>query len=399
MKVLVIATLFPNPGAETFGVFVRSRLQALAKHVQLTVVSPVPWFPGATMHPRYYSRREIPQVWASNGLTIHYPRFLSVPRYLKGLDALSLMSSLERWVRINGLANSFDLIDAQLAHPDGFAAMRLAEQMKVPFVTTLRGHDVNVLPDCPRRGPQVREVLRAASRVFPVADALGAEAVRLGCMPERVRTVVNGVDNQVFKPMPRSDARAMLGQPQAGRLVLSVGHLVERKGHHVVIEALQLLHALGHSDVRLAIVGGASVEGDVATALAARVAEAGLGPFVTMAGVRPNSELSLWYNAADVLCLASSEEGRPNVVVEALACGTPVVATRVWGTPEIVTGPTLGTLVDRSAPAFATAMLGALDREWNRDALVAHVKPLTWEAVGAVLAEEYRALVNPLQVQ
>ncbi|GAA2830813.1 hypothetical protein GCM10010836_24650 [Aminobacter aminovorans] len=106
-----------------------------------------------------------------------------------------------------------------------------------------------------------------------------------------------------------------------------------------------------------------------------------------MAGDVPQTALGLYYNAADVTCLASSKEGRPNVLIESLACGTPVVATNVWGNPEIVTDVRVGTLVERSPEAFAKALAEALFHAYDRDFVRRFSETFSWEeSVDRILA-------------
>jgi teichuronic acid biosynthesis glycosyltransferase TuaC len=395
MRVLSIATLFPNAAEPTFGVFVQRRLEQVAKHVDLTVLSPAPWFPYADLLPRYQYRRAIGQTWKAGQLVVGYPRFLSIPRVLKPLDPLMLAGSVLKWLEAAGLHSRFDLIDAQLAYPDGYAAMLIAQRLGCPFTVTLRGHDINELPRLPVRGRQVRTVLRRSARTMAVADALRSAAIELGCPSDRIETIPNGVDAIRFSQCDRIEARQRLGLSTEGRIVLSVGHLVERKGHHLIIEALARLRREGMTDLRLVIVGGPSQEGDFSDDIQACARACLPDGTVSLLGARPNEELKWWYNAVDVFCLASSKEGRANVLLEALACGTPVVATRVWGTPEVITSPEIGTLVERTPERIADGLASTLARPWVRESLTAYAATHTWEAAGErVVAAYHQALAD-----
>jgi teichuronic acid biosynthesis glycosyltransferase TuaC len=129
--------------------------------------------------------------------------------------------------------------------------------------------------------------------------------------------------------------------------------------------------------LRLYIVG----DGPLLPGLEAQVNTMALRERIFLVGGRPNDELCLWFNAADVSCLASVNEGWPNVLMESIACGTPVVATNVGGIPEIVNSPELGRLVDGDPMAFSEGILAALNQEWNRALLARHVQQRDWTSV------------------
>jgi glycosyltransferase involved in cell wall biosynthesis len=264
----------------------------------------------------------------------------------------------------------------------------LGRVLRKPVSVTLRGHDVNDLPSYPVRRRQVAWTLRRASAVFAVADALRDGAIELGADPARTFTVANGVDAARFVPLDRAEARRRLGLPEEGPILLSVGHLVLRKGFHHLVRALpEILRA--HAGARLVIVGAPGEEGDFSEEILQAARETGTEDRVTLAGAVTHDELGAWYSAADLFCLASEKEGRPNVVLEALACGTPVVATGVWGTPEIVSRDDVGLLTDSVEPAALGARINeALARAWNREAIVAHSRGFSWDAAAEQVERE-----------
>ncbi len=398
LRVLSVSTMFPSAGLPVHGVFVRNRLQALARYVDLRVVSPVPVFPIATRAvPKYRIRLQIPRTQVHPGdppLEAAYPRFLSVPGVLKPFDgpalAASVLAELRRLRHDEGFVP--DLIDAHLAFPEGFAAALLAPRLGLPFTVTLRGHDINDLHRYPVRWRQVAFALRRATRVIGVCRALVDGAIALGVPPANTVVVTNGVDPAVFRPTDRVEARRALGLPAGARIVLSVGHLVPRKGFHVLVDALA---AMERPDVHLVFVGAAGEEGDFVGEVRRRVAAHGLTARVHFAGAVVNHELYRYYAAADVFALASEKEGWPNVLFEALACGTPCVATRVWGTPECLSSERFGLLVDeRTGPAFARRLGEALDRDWDADALVAYARANDWDVVARRTAIELERAVG-----
>jgi teichuronic acid biosynthesis glycosyltransferase TuaC len=211
-----------------------------------------------------------------------------------------------------------------------------------------------------------------------------------------VRVIENGIDPERFRPLPRAEARQLLGLPDEGPLLVSVGTLAPRKGFHLVLEAVAAL-AARFPGIRFAMVGGAGPEGAMEEELRALAARLGIPYRAIFAGPRSRDELAAWYSAADLFVLASAHEGCPNVVLEALACGTPVVATPVGNVPEILDGsergPEVGLLTERSVPALVETIGAALERSWDREAVRARVLPRTWPEVGREAGEEIRAAV------
>jgi glycosyltransferase involved in cell wall biosynthesis len=202
------------------------------------------------------------------------------------------------------------------------------------------------------------------------------------------------VDPERFRAHDREEARRALGLDLQERIVLCVGHLVVRKGFQHVVRALPRVLA-ARPETRLVIVGAKGEEGDFSRQLHRTIAECGLAERVSLPGAVPNENLALWYSAADVFCLASEKEGRANVLLEALACGTPIVATGVWGTPEIVCDESLGILVERTDPeTLGRALLAALEREWDRERLVSHARGFSWDAAAELVERALAGLAT-----
>ena len=397
MRILVVATIFPNPAQPLHGLFVERRASALARLADVRVVSPIPWFPGAGLLRRYRYRSAIPASSRIGDLEVLYRRFLSVPGFLKGRDAPALGAAVRRALAGMGDGWTPDAIDANLGYPDGAGVVPLARDLGIPCGITLRGVDVNEFPeiDPAGRGVAIRDALREADAIFPVSDSLRDRAVELGADPHRTTTIRNGVDTDLFRPRPRDEARRACGLPTTGRLILSVGHLGPRKRFEAVIEALAILRAQGgHEDVMLAIAGGPGAEGDTGPALRAAIARFGLGARVVLAGPKAPAELAQWYAAADVFALASRLEGRPNVVLEAAAAGLPVVAGRIWGLPELVPDDRFGFLVsERVEPVeLALGLSRALATDWNRAEIAAHAAASTWDGAARKLLNRYLEL-------
>jgi len=376
MKVLLFSSLYPSAVRPIHGIFVETRLRELLKtgQVQAKVVAPVPWFPfEAKRFGEYAQFAATPRFEARNGVEVHHPRYLLLPKvgmnlapYAMALGALRTVRRLQR--------EGFDpdLIDAHYYYPDGVAAGLLAKWLGKPFVVTARGTDLNLIPQYPFPRKLILETAAQASASIGVCQALMDTLGELGADRRKLHTLRNGVDLQRFVPEDRAQARQRLGLPVDGRYLLSVGHLIERKGHHIAIEALS--HLPG---VTLLIAGGGPEEG----ALKALAKRLGVAERVRWVGVVPQTDLKWWYSAADVLALCSSREGWANVLLEAMACGTPVLATNIWGTPEVVSTPAAGLLLARrDAPALAAAWVHLHTQLPSREDTRAHAETFSWEA-------------------
>ena len=390
LRVLVLSFTFPNVKQPALGVFVRERIRRIASECEVVVVAPVPWFP--------FNRLIRGEQWAGiapverhEGLEVRHPRFFCIPRYLKWLDggfyAISLLPVLWRLRR----SFPFDVIDTHFAYPDGLAGTILGRIFRRPVVITLRGSIVR-LATYPLHRPQLRLALRRAARVLAVSESLKQTAVALGVPPQKVRVIPNGVDTSRFFPMERSEARQALDLPKDARILLSVGGLNEGKGHHRIVAMLPALLAQ-YPELLYVIVGGARRADSLRPVIDGLIRDKALQGHVLLAGERPHDEIPLWMAAADVFCLATRSEGWANVLLEAMACGRPVVTTRVGGNAEIVTSSSLGTLVPAGDDAaFTEALREALQRPWAPEALVAHARQHSWERASQDVLAELRGI-------
>ena len=386
MRVLVLSSTFPNSEQPTRGVFVRERVSRLARRCEVVVVAPIPWFPlNRWIRP---DRARASRVEQQGGLTVHHPRFFSLPRYGKFLDgffyAVSLIPHLVRLRR----RFAFEVIDAHFAFPDGVAAVLLARVFRCPVVITLRGSIVR-LSGYHLHRPQLRWALNRAQRVVAVADYLRQVAAGIGVPADRIRVIPNGVDLMSFAPAKRDQARRMSGLPEDATILLTVGAVYSWKGQHLVIEALPFLRKQYPGILYLLVGGSRAEESSYVPSLKRRVAELGLEEHVRFVGSRPHAELVRWFNAADLFVLPTRSEGCPNVLLESLACGVPVVATEVGGVPEIIRHGRDGLLVPYGdLPALRDALQSALDRRWDRQALVERAREFDWTDAAEQALEE-----------
>lgn len=374
MKIVTFSTLFPNQVRPSHGIFVETRLRHLVASgaVSSRVVAPVPWFP--FRHERFGRYAGFARVPASEqrfGLDVVHPRYPLLPKVGMNLAPTMLAGGARAALgRLIDEGHDFDLIDAHYFYPDGVAAVQLGRYFNKPVVITARGSDISLISRHPAPRRMIQWAAANAAHVITVCEALKHELVALGVAPSRVTPLRNGVDLQRFQPMDRAAIREELGLKDA--VLFSVGHLVALKGHDLAIGALPLL-----PDATLLIAG----DGPERPRLEALGRKLGVEDRVRFLGVVAQPELARYYNAADALVLASSREGWANVLLEAMACGTPVVASRVWGTPEVVAESAAGVLMEeRNIKGVADGVIKLFGAGIDRRATRQYAENFSWNA-------------------
>jgi glycosyltransferase involved in cell wall biosynthesis len=283
----------------------------------------------------------------------------------------------------------FDCIDAHFVYPDGLAAVLLGKFLKLPVVVSARGTDINLYPSFRSIRPQIRWAIKHSSGVIAVSTSLLEPMLGLGARPAHSRVIGNGIDLDRFSPIAPAQARNHLGLPGLGMIIVSVGALTPRKGFHFLIPALAQI-APRFPAIHLYILG----EGEYRSMLEALIRECKLENQVTLVGKIPNEQLRYWFSAASISCLVSSREGWANVLPESLACGTPVVATRVWGAPEIIVSPELGLLVEQDVQSIAAGLESALIKDWDRQYIAQQAAKRTWQIVAAEVEEFLFSIIS-----
>src|SRR6185437_2553479 len=373
LSILTATTLFPNSVQRAHGVFVETRLRHLlaSGEVAAHVLAPIPWLPPLVRYSSYGPLQDVPSRVERNGLTIEHPRYLVVPKLGMTLTPHTLYRAMrKRFLALLKQGHRFDLIDAHYFYPDGVAAVRLGREFNLPVTVTARGTDLNLIPEFPAPRRMILDAAEKADGLITVCAALKDTLVEMGVADRRVTVLRNGVNLELFRPMDREAARQSLGFVR--RTLVSVGLLIDRKGHHHIIRALGDI-----PETDLVIAG----DGPDRRALE-RVAEAeGVKDRVKFLGSVDQNKLREIYNAADALVLASSREGWANVLLEAMACGTPVVASAVWGTPEVVARPEAGVLMPSLDPQGVAEGVRRLFAAYpDREATRRYAEGFNWNA-------------------
>jgi len=380
-RLIVYSSLFPSAAAPQAGIFIRERMFRVAKHLPIVIVAPQAWSPIdwliRLLRPGF--RPVAPAHEVMDGIEVHRPRWLSLPGVAKRFDGWLMWRGTERCVRRIHARFRATAIDAHFLYPDGWAATRIASRLGLPCTITLRGSKDEWLIGTDRE-PMLVQAMQRATHLIAVSAALKANvAVKLGIAPDKVTVIGNGVDLGRFGPVDKVEARERLGLPVDATVLIGVGNLVPLKGFQRVIPLLPALRER-FPGLRFLIVGGGASQGDMRAELETLARQQGVHDIVQFCGRQPHEALKWYYGAADLFAQATEMEGWSNVFLEAMACGLPVVTTRVGGNPEVVADPAVGELVDWwDADAFREAIARGLSRQWDREALMAYARANTWD--------------------
>jgi len=344
VQILTFSTLYPDAVRPTHGIFVETRLRKLVETGAVTarVIAPCPWFPFKSPKFADYSIfARIPQQEERYGIEIDHPRYPLLPKVGMSSAPLGMFAAILPVLRRQMQAGrDFDLIDAHYFYPDGIAAMLLGIAVHRPVVITARGSDLDVGTTYAIPRKWIQWAARRAAGLIAVSSRLKRRVEELGIPPDRVLMLRNGVDLCFFSPRERNRARKILGFTRP--TLLAVGNLVGLKRHVSIVNALPKL-----SEFDLVIVG----DGPERDPLETRARQLGVTDRVRLLGRVAQESLPLLYSAADFLVHPSEREGWPNVLLESMACGTPVVVSNFDGVNEIVSAPEAGRVLTETTPS------------------------------------------------
>lgn len=381
MKVLVITNLFPNSKEPTRGIYNKQQFLELAKLCELKVVAPLPW----------HYKRGIQHREDISGIDTYHPRYFMIPKVGRSLYGLFFYLSLRKFVKNVQEDFKFDLIFATWAYPDGFGSFLIARALRKPIFIKVHGSDIDVHTKYWLRRKMIGYALRNSNKVVAVSSALKEKIAGMGIPKDKIAVISNGVDSNLFKPMSQKECREKLNLPHDKKIILYIGNLKKDKGVIDLLEAYHKLDKLQKDGNILVFVG----EGTLRNELEEKAAGLMLNGAVRFAGTRFHNEIPIWINASDVFCLPSLHEGCPNVVLEALSCGKPVVATEVGGMSEIITSQDFGILVKPNRPAsLMQALTKALNKNWHYQKIREEYSKFSWMDNAAILNKVFNNSVR-----
>ncbi len=384
MRIASVSTEYPAPGSPQRGLFVQRRLSALAQLEDLRVLHLQPWFP--ILRPRAclngsQARDDCP-------LTIRAPMFY-IPGVLKRLDGYWVKRALLPVLQKLGATEPLSLVDAHFGYPEGVGCVMAARELGLPVFITMRGLERPVL-GYRGRGPQLLWALEQCSGIICVSQSLSELAQERGIPPEKLKVIPNAVDRALFHAGSQEEARRQVGIAADDRLIVCVGMLVYGKGQHLLLEALPRLQK-SVSRVKLALIGGGAHEPHYPELLRKMVSDLGLSDLVILTGPQPPERVAAWLRAADVFALPTFDEGCCNAILEALACGLPVITTPVGDNCILVNEPERGLLVPvNDNNALAQRLEAALEKHWDHHRIAQYGTGYTWDEAARQTAQFFR---------
>ena len=388
LKALVLTNLFPNPQEPLRGIFVYQLVENLKNHCDLMIVSPLPWFPKVPSLQRsgeWSKFSQIPQMATMNGLRIYYPKFPVIPK-VGFVQSLFLFLRIFHTIRSLHAEEQFDLVNAHWIFPDGVAAAWLCRILGLPLMLTAHGCDINAYTKLPMRRLQILSAIRSAQLTVVVSRQQKELIEKLGIRPSKMSIVQNGVDLDLLNVKDQRECRRLLHLDTEKKIILFIGQHVEVKGFTYLISAVKRLASKGINNFKVIAIG----EGPLKKTLWAEVQESELEQHIEFVGAKKYTEIPFWLGASDLLCLPSHREGCPCVVLEALACGRPVVASKVGGIPDIINHDN-GILIEPgNSESLSDGLMKALTTNWDAGQIQQSVLHQSWKHV----AQRYYELMQ-----
>ena len=377
MKVLIITNAFPNSAEETRGIFTYQIVAALREKCNIRVIAPLPWAPRvvAKKFAAKYPHARVPFHENIGDIEIYHPRYLVIPKLVGFMHAVFMFFPLIKLVNRLENEEKVDLINAHWIFPDGVAATWIARRLRKPIVLTALGCDVNLYSTMILRKFQIAGALKSADHITAVSSDLKDMVCSLKIPEKNVDVIPNGIDLSLFSIIDKLDARKEVGISPKQSLILTVGSLDEVKGTKFLLEALGAMKKSGSPLPLLISIG----DGPLKPSLCSLAEKLGIADHARFLGKRPHKEIPLWMNAANLFCLPSLREGHPNVVVEALACGVPVVASNVGAIPQTINSTNGYIWKNRNVMALVRQLEYGLDRRWDRTEIRRSVAGYSWE--------------------
>lgn len=384
MRVAVVTQYFPTSVQPWAGHSAYQTLRCLTRRCELKVFYPEARYP-AFLTPKSHPAGALDRTYQPPDVAVEYIPYPVLPVVSRPLNGWSMFRSLLPHVA----RYHPDVILNYVVYPDGYAAVRVGRRLGIPVVLTAIGSDLNRISD-PLSGVLTRSALRQASFVTTVSHDLLKTAHHLGADAARSGSILNGCDTSIFFPRDQSNARRELGlaanENGAAKVIVYVGRFDVRKG---LLELVEAVSRLSTPAVRCFLVGS----GPDLPLLLAAIKKFGVEDKVILVPACPTAQIALWMAAADLITLPSYKEGCPNVVIEALASGRPVVATKVGGIPELMDDRS-GRLVEpKDIASLSLALDEVLQKSWNASEIAAH-HHRSWSEVGDDVSEVLRGALE-----
>jgi len=382
MKIAVITQYFPSSAEPWQGRSAYQTLRIIARQATVKVFYPNASYPSLLKpHSRIYDALD--PAYSPPDVKTSYHSYPALPLISRPFNGGAAARSLLPHVR----TFTPDLIFSVFLYPAGYSALKIGKALSIPVIAMGIGSDINRIGGA-LSAKYTRQVLRESDFTVTVSDDLRRKAIALGASMEKTRAILNGCDTSIFRPQDRLAARQKLNIDADAEAVVYIGRMDLKKGLLELVEAAAALH-VNHPRLQVYMIG----EGPDRVAVDAAISGHNAADYVHSLPACSSDDVAGWMTAADVVTLPSYMEGCPNVVLEALACGRPVVATRVGGIPEIMSDECGRLVAPRDPAALAAGIDAVLHHMWDASSLALHWSR-SWNTVAAELFEVFQFVVT-----
>lgn len=369
LRLLIVSQQFPSHAKPTHAIYNKQQFYALSHRFDIKVLVPVDWVSWLRHGKRALS--------GDSPLDVHYTPYFYLPKLLRNFTPRLMSLSIGPLFR-RLLGWEPDAVLASWAFPDAVAVKQILGKTDRPFFCAVHGSDVHLHCVEPSRRRQVVAAFNSANAVFTVSAELKSCLLGHGVEPERLIVNYNGVDDSKFFPIERASARNSLSLPLDREIFLFVGNLKAPKGPFDLLEAFQKLAERRRLENTTLIYIGDGEGRPQLTKMSAELESNYPGVHIMVLGSVPHEQINQWVNAANFVCLPSHSEGVPNVVLESMRCGIPVIASDVGGIPEVL-DPRCGVLVPaKEVEAIVDGIEQARNHDWDPDAIREYSRKFRW---------------------
>lgn len=380
LRIAVVTAHYPSSAEPTRGRPAYQTLRQLSQQCEVEVFYPHAAYPHF-LKPRSRTYESLDHQYNLPGVTAKYYDYAVLPLLSRPFNGLVAGRALLPHVkRFNP-----DLVFSYCLYPDGYAGLTVAKALSVPFAAMGVGSDVHSIHDRFSL-KHTKTLLREADLLLAISGDLRERMISMGAPPAKTHTVISGSDPEVFHVSDRQAARVLLGIDPSAEAVVFIGRMDLKKGLRELVDAAASLRPK-RPNLHVYLVG----DGPDAPLVESAIAAQNAGGFIHLVPGCDFDRVAVWMAAADLVTLPSYMEGCPNVVLEALACGRPVVATNVGGIPEIMSDACGRLVPPRDSRALAQALNSVLDSQWNASSIAAH-----WSRSWSVVADELLAALRTI---
>ncbi len=380
MNLLIITNLFPTPADHERGIFTLQLVKRLQKHANVTVVCPLPWFPkinflnNIKVFNKWSTFSNVPLKYIIDGVEVHSPKYILLPKISENIHDKLMMAGIIRYVRKLHKNIHFDAVNSQWLYPDSVAAGKITKKLQIPHIPTGLGCDVNLDIYQPVKGNKILDMLHHSRAITVVSNGLKEELIKNNIENNKITVIPNGIDIDKFKILNKDECRKNLNIPKEQSVILYVGRLSEEKNVSTLIKAASKLIKTNQT-LHVYLVG----DGPLRSELELLANKLGTLKNIHFIGKIVHDLVGTWMGATDYFCLPSLREGCPNVILESLGCGRPVIASNVGAIPDIVTNESGILFTPEDVTGLTNALSTALRTNWNEEIINKSVKNLSWE--------------------